>query len=76
MFSRRHYQAIAKLLRDAAWDAEMETCQHTVDKIRNQFVAMFHADNPRFSRARFIEASSREPDTATEREIRQEVTNG
>jgi hypothetical protein len=56
-FRKRHYEAIAaifKVERPADnWDAS-KRMQHNC--LLCNFVALFHADNPRFDAARFVEA--------------------
>jgi hypothetical protein len=50
MFTRRHYEAVARVLRDAALDDE---ARHA---LAQDFAAMFAADNPRFHAGKFREA--------------------
>ena len=59
MFSRRHYEAVAAILRDAG----NPPCDHAAflmwRTIYDRFATMFEADNPRFDRAKFQEECER-----------------
>ena len=61
MFSKRHYEAIALVLQDAAHDPIMvhETGKRTkthLDLLVTRFVDLFARDNPQFKRDRFERA--------------------
>ena len=51
MFSRRYYEAIAAVLREAA--AYSDTDAYTLDRVRFLFSNAFEADNERFHRDTF-----------------------
>ena len=59
-FQRRHYQAIAEILATALSDQQGNRdlfVTALVERITGQFADMFAADNPRFSRQRFVDAA-------------------
>jgi len=56
MFTKKHYKAIAGILRDVAYSTE-EPCQlDTIRCITEDLSAYFKSDNPNFDRSRFFEA--------------------
>ena len=55
MFSKRHYQAIADALRKHVGE-EVEKVSYPKVMIVVELADTFEKDNPRFDRARFIEA--------------------
>lgn len=59
MFSRRHYEAIAEIIRDAGNDTNCYDVSELWDVFRERFATMFEADNPRFDRAKWEEACER-----------------
>jgi hypothetical protein len=58
-FQRRHYQAVADLLKDvqSANPHEDIFIATLVLELVDRFADMFAADNPRFSRSRFVDAA-------------------
>jgi hypothetical protein len=61
MYSARHYQNIASILSAHAADrrsAEDTLGESQIDAMAVSFADVFENDNPRFQRARFLEATS------------------
>ena len=59
MFSRRHYEAIAAILRDAGNDTTCYDVSELWEVMRERFTTMFEADNLRFDRKKFQEECER-----------------
>ena len=66
-FQRRHYTAVAEILRDSATDSGYLFSREEVARIADQFARVFSADNSAFDRDRFLAAvgSSVHPSTST-----------
>ena len=54
--TKKHYEALARILSSQMCDAEMETCQHTVRLITRDIADYLATENPRFDRSRFLKA--------------------
>ncbi len=61
MFSRQHYIAIVKLLKDE-WPTWLcpETGEEYRDRIIRALADLFEADNPNFNRDQFLRATGEE----------------
>lgn len=66
MMSRKHYEAIAKVIRtrrvwsqNAFYPQPIETA--TIDAIAHDLAETFKGDNPRFQNARFLKACGTTP---------------
>lgn len=55
MFERRHYEAIAELIREHVGLGDMERL-----RLAEDFADRLARDNPRFDRSRFLKASGAE----------------
>jgi hypothetical protein len=56
MFSKRHYEAIAKVIKEHSEDILTKTYGHHMQLLILDLVEMLERDNPNFDRVRFIEA--------------------
>lgn len=61
MFSKRHYEVVAKAIRDVQTSTgnDIRNHDHTavvLDTLRYKLVCIFHSDNPRFDAERFNKA--------------------
>lgn len=54
-FARRHYEVVARIIQ-AQHTTEHPEWDPPIDGIRDDFIALFERDNPRFDRARFERA--------------------
>jgi hypothetical protein len=59
MLSKKHYEVIAGILRDARAAMDPDTCASSdvVDYIEKELIKTFRQDNPNFDPARFRAAS-------------------
>lgn len=60
-FSKRHYEAVARIIRanlqdPASMFSPEDYSNGGVQMVAEDFAVLFHADNPRFDRARFLKA--------------------
>lgn len=58
MFSRRHYEAIAEVIRNVG-NQTSENPLTVWERFVDDLADLFHADNERFDRAKFEEACER-----------------
>lgn len=63
MFSKRHYEALARLirqtdkhLRPSSANPDVAMWDHCMDSLKESMVSEFKADNPRFDAERFNKA--------------------
>ncbi len=58
--SRKHYRAIAEILRSARRDIDTIEAgpEDAIDCIENELIGLFRADNPVFDTARFCDAAA------------------
>ena len=56
MFSKRHYEAVAEVLREVNFDDRMVRGEGIVALIRDRFAEVFEADNEKFNRTKWEEA--------------------
>lgn len=56
-FQKRHYDRLARLLREERQDAlRHENPLHSIDRIADKMAVMFENDNPKFSRGLWFSA--------------------
>ena len=64
MFKKRHYEAIARLLKAQYTRPSTKSLPPTqdfvIDRVVDDMVAMFEDDNPRFKREKFLKAAGYE----------------
>jgi len=59
MFSKRHYEAVAEVLKEINYDARAYDGVEMWEKIRSDLSALFESDNEKFNRTKFEEACER-----------------
>lgn len=60
MFTKQHFEAVAKVIDKARINADGATTLEIVDVIAVDFADLFAASNPRFDRERFMRAAGYE----------------
>jgi TPP-dependent pyruvate/acetoin dehydrogenase alpha subunit len=56
MFSRRHYEAVAEVLRGAKREAHEYSGPGMVEAVQRMYADLFEADNEKFNRDKWEEA--------------------
>lgn len=56
MTTRKHYEAVARMIHSERDDAQEQETRLVVDRIASRMADIFGNDNPRFDRDRFLRA--------------------